>query len=287
MNTLQQELRSTYPVLRIQLLGVNAKGQESGNDSATAGRTLPWLQDVDANGNGQGDVAGDLWKPTYRDVVILNGTNEQVGVYNLTLHDLKEPAFYGTLRDMLVDAAMASQKPWSNPVDPVDVDNSGDVSALDALIVINMLNSPKGSHKLPPPTSARPIDYFYDTNGDGDVSPIDVLVVINHLNSRPLAQGGEGESVELVAQVPAAFPPASPEFADRVPAPCVLHATTDNTEVFRALRRSRLAQPATTADDEAQSEHQDHVVAFAAVDWPGSDLEALVAELLSRPNLSP
>ena len=83
MNTLQQDLRNAYPALRIQLMGVNERGQEPGNPSATAGRVLPWLQDVDANSDGKSDVFTS-WQVALRDIVILDGTNAKVGVYNAT-----------------------------------------------------------------------------------------------------------------------------------------------------------------------------------------------------------
>jgi len=150
MDTMQQELRDAYPLLKIQFLGVNEQGQEPGNPSITTGRTLPWLQDVDANDNSESDVWYDRWNVTYRDVVILDGGNAKVGVYNVTVHDLATPENYAALKEMLVDAAMASQKPWRNAGNPLDVDNNQSVVALDALVVINCLNS-TGPQDLPPP----------------------------------------------------------------------------------------------------------------------------------------
>lgn len=75
---------------------------------------------------------------------------------------------------------------WTNPVDPLDVSDDGAVSPIDALLVVNFLNS--GRDTVLPPLSNRP-DAYFDVNGDGFVSPIDALIVINGLNSR----NGEGE----------------------------------------------------------------------------------------------
>lgn len=44
------------------------------------------------------------WAANYRDVVILDGNNEQVGVLNLTTHDLSDPANYAALRALLIGA---------------------------------------------------------------------------------------------------------------------------------------------------------------------------------------
>ncbi|MHB8861910.1 MAG: dockerin type I domain-containing protein [Pirellulaceae bacterium] len=201
MNTLQQELRDTYPALRIQLAGVNEKGQEPGNPTATAGRALPWLQDVDANADGKSDVVTS-WQVTFRDVVILDGDNAKVGVYNLTSHDLANTANYAVLREMLVDAAMTSQLPWQNANNALDVDDQDGVTPLDALIVINRLNS-SGPGPLSPPVTAPLSPPFYDTSGDNEVTALDALQVINQLNAAAPTVAGEGEASSPPPTVPA------------------------------------------------------------------------------------
>lgn len=83
----------------MRLVGINESGLESGNDTATAGRDLPWLQDV---------VEVDVWSTWgvgYRDVWILDRQNQLLAVYNLTEHDLREPASYEELKTLLLDAA--------------------------------------------------------------------------------------------------------------------------------------------------------------------------------------
>ncbi len=209
MDTMQQELRSSYPALRIQLLGVNEKGQEPGNPSATAGRVLPWLQDVDANADGKSDVFAS-WQVALRDVVILDGGNAKVNLYNLNWHDLANAANYATLRGMLVDAAMAGQLPWRNASNALDVDNHNGVTPLDVLIVINRLNT-VGPGKLPPPVTAELSPPFYDTSGDNEVTALDVLLVINYLNAAATDVAGEGEGTEPTTAVltePIEFAPA-------------------------------------------------------------------------------
>jgi len=101
---MQNDLDAGYPQLGIHVLGVNAAGLESGNGLITSGRDIPWLQDLDANHDGQSDV-WQSWNVTYRDVVILDGENAKVGTFNLTAHDLGIPANYNTLRQMFIDAA--------------------------------------------------------------------------------------------------------------------------------------------------------------------------------------
>lgn len=174
---------------------MNPVGFESGNPSITANRTLPWLQDVDANQDQETDNFLTSWAYEYRDVVIVDGTNRPVDVYNLTVHDLKKPENYATMRQKLIDAAEAEVAvSWTNPVEPLDVNNDADISPLDVLLILNELNT-VGSHELVPPGSGGP-PAFLDTSGDGFVSPLDALLVVNHLNS-----------VSVVKAVPAA--PAS------------------------------------------------------------------------------
>ncbi len=88
--------------LKVQILGVNGIGLESGNPTITSGRDLPWLQDTAAE-----DV-WTKWAVTYRDVVILDSAGYRVGVYNLTEHDLADTGNFATLKQLLVDAANAN-----------------------------------------------------------------------------------------------------------------------------------------------------------------------------------
>ena len=74
-------------------------GHESGNASAVTGRTIPWLQDTPSE-----NVWSD-WAVTYRDLVILDAENQKIDVYNLTTHDLADPANYAELKQKLLEAA--------------------------------------------------------------------------------------------------------------------------------------------------------------------------------------
>ncbi|MCO6458207.1 MAG: hypothetical protein J5I93_23115 [Pirellulaceae bacterium] len=82
---------------------------------------------------------------------------------------------------------------WQNPVLPVDVNNDGLVAPVDALVVINVLNSSgSGPLSLPPLPPDEPPP-FLDVNGDTLVAPVDVLQVVNFLNS---GGNGEGEGAD-------------------------------------------------------------------------------------------
>ncbi|MCH2591075.1 MAG: peptidylprolyl isomerase, partial [Planctomycetales bacterium] len=107
---MQTQLDSENPELNINILGVNEIGHESGNSQIIDGRDLPWLQDIDDNGDGASDT-WDSWDVTFRDVVITDAQNEKVAVYNLTNNDLAIPANFAELKQLLIESA-------SSPTDP-------------------------------------------------------------------------------------------------------------------------------------------------------------------------
>lgn len=85
-----------------------------------------------------------------------------------------------------------------NPVEPMDVNNDGQVAPLDILAIVNEINSPQQQR------GERPV--FFDVNGDGLLSPFDALMVMNQLNRRPHA----GPDVQ-----PHPHPQPQPEFENR------------------------------------------------------------------------
>ena len=93
MDQIQQEL--TDEGLEVSIIGVNDVGFESGNDTITDGRNIPWLQntaEVDA---------WNLWEVQYRDVVIVDRDGVQADVFNVTENDLSQPDTYERLKTIL------------------------------------------------------------------------------------------------------------------------------------------------------------------------------------------
>ena len=82
-----------------------------------------------------------------------------------------------------------------NPVEPMDVNDDGEVSPLDALMIINEINGRRGG--AGPPDAGDPAGGgrrgFVDVNGDRVVSPLDALMVINGINDRTRGRGGGGD----------------------------------------------------------------------------------------------
>ena len=99
----------------------------------------------------------------------------------------------GRAEDGEVEDYMVSieTNPWQNPVLRQDVDGSGFVSPIDALLVIRRLTDVGAALPVPPTPDDAPPPY-YDVNGSGFVSPIDILEVINYLNQPPGSGEGEG-----------------------------------------------------------------------------------------------
>jgi hypothetical protein len=71
---------------------------------------------------------------------------------------------------------------FQNPSLPCDVDASGFVTSIDALTVIDALNT-RGSGFLPIDDGEE--ENFLDVDGDGFLSPLDALLIVNALNRNP------------------------------------------------------------------------------------------------------
>ena len=69
---------------------------------------------------------------------------------------------------------------WTNPVNALDVNGDGQITPIDALDIINHLDS-SGQGTLG--TAPEGADNFFDVDGNGSCTPLDVLKVINYLNA--------------------------------------------------------------------------------------------------------
>jgi hypothetical protein len=96
----------------------------------------------------------------------------------------------------------STSQPWHHFFRPNDINNNGEVTAVDALVIINELarqafSDTNGLLVDPLSVTLWP-GIYYDQNGDGRVSALDALRVINTLNRED--SGGEGETVFTVGQ---------------------------------------------------------------------------------------
>ncbi len=74
---------------------------------------------------------------------------------------------------------------YQNPIATrtADVNADGSISAIDALLIINLLDR-VGTSSLPVSEIGAPPPPYYDVNGDGEVTALDILNVINELERR-------------------------------------------------------------------------------------------------------
>ena len=133
---------------------------------------------LELGGGGVRDYELSADGETVADLIFANddslwlGTYERDGI-NLVGNVLK-----------LKGASTPTLRNWSNML---DVNADAQVTPLDALIVISVLNGMSNSAGMLP-----------DVNGDARVTALDALLLINHLNSKPT---GEGEPVSPAATI--------------------------------------------------------------------------------------
>lgn len=118
----------------------------------------------------------------------VQAVNQFVGsTIRFTAADLS-PGFKLDAPPLTIPSTLGFETSWQNPIQPFDVNYDNFVSPIDALLVINFLNSDRDS-QLPSRSLIDALPPYFDPSGDGFVSPIDALQIINFLN-RP---EGEGE----------------------------------------------------------------------------------------------
>ena len=95
--------------------------------------------------------------------------------------------------------------PWHNPDQPADVNRNQQVTAIDALLVINQisllpLDRPELSNQTVVPTHLK-----VDTNNDGLLTSVDVLLVINRIASPTLLAAPSITSIERLPSATGVF----------------------------------------------------------------------------------
>ena len=166
---------------------------------------------------------------------------------------------------------------WQNPSHLLDVNDDGEISPIDVLILINEMNEPTlldAFKHLPTVVPEEALRRFFDTNGDGFLTAVDVLRIINHLNEFNNSAAPESEApqqvVELAllglqAEQPSVTAPA-PRRADSV-------RSTDRDAqalVFRSVANQATARDSRTASSDTKAADSD----LALLEWleqPSSD----------------
>ncbi|MCU0874923.1 MAG: dockerin type I domain-containing protein [Pirellulaceae bacterium] len=149
------------------------------------------------------------------------------------------------VRGVYLDFADKPTSAWTNPRERSDVSDNAVVDPMDALQVIDQLNTtgpaqlalPEQPDKIQPP--------LLDVDGDGHVLPQDALFVINYLNRTN--NSGEGEGDETSGGEPPGWLPAGSGMTSAF-APCETavsdHLQTDCLKRYLAVGYPFLVWPA-------------------------------------------
>jgi hypothetical protein len=161
----------------------------------------------------------------------------------------------------------------NNPV-ATDVNNDGNTTPLDALIVINFLNAWRplvGNNAIPLPPTSPPfppnqlpttdptgggvagLGRFIDVDGNGLLTPLDALIVINFLRDQLAAGQGEGEAEGEAAPSATAFADTAALPATQTTTPSIPAVLLASTSIVIEERSSRsdsgLADPSWLMDE--------------------------------------
>ena len=100
----------------------------------------------------------------------------------LTVSVSDNDAVFQSISRNFTIGVLANGAPNHNLGNPFDVDDNGEGTTLDALLILNYIN-------IHGPGSVTPdiADLYYDVNGDGLVTALDVLLLINELNRQTTA----------------------------------------------------------------------------------------------------
>ena len=110
------------------------------------------------------------------DTFVEKATQDEIQL-KITVTDPEDE--FETISGTFIIDVLENETPYHNDENPYDVDHSGEVKTLDALIVINYLNT-----HGPGPVGEGSIQYCYDVNGDGMVTALDALLILNEITRR-------------------------------------------------------------------------------------------------------
>ncbi|MDA9779095.1 Ig-like domain-containing protein [Rubripirellula sp.] len=168
---------------------------------------------------------------------------------------------------------------WKNFVKPSDVNNDQNVSALDALTVINELGRRSHSDDLTFELDDAAIlvtgeGHFYDQNGDGKCTALDALRVINELARISNGGSGEGESVTADYLTGNAADVWTQDFRSQG-----TEAVQDDSEVENESEESHLLYSDDDNDSPVLSERPEDLVYATAGKESTEAVDSLLSEL--------
>jgi hypothetical protein len=190
------------PVLTLTLAG-DLLSEHGGTIEGVVSRTSPDMSTPLVVSLTSSDVTAAVVPPT---VTILAGKSSAAfsvtgvddplsdGVQRTTI-TVAAPGFSADAQEILV---ADDERPYQNPREALDVNGDTFVSPIDALLIINIMNSVGIGEAAVIMAQYQGPAQFPDTSGDNFISPLDALRVINRLNA-PDGESGEGESLSSAA----------------------------------------------------------------------------------------
>ncbi len=147
-------------------------------------------------GTGTLQVVGGVVQATFTTSKLSLGHHSITAVYG------GSSSYGGCTSAVLSETISVAPAVSAATVNPLDVNGDGVVTPLDALAVINALNSVNQGISLTPALLAE-----YDVNHDGQVTPLDALMIINYLNDAAAAATGQASAT--AGQISAVTPQIS------------------------------------------------------------------------------
>ena len=171
----------------------------------------------------------------------------------------------GFVSDQTTVSLTIVESTLQNPLSFYDVNASGEVTPLDALLVINRLSRDQGNGSVPVLTSDRGPNY-YDTNGSLTISPSDALGVINELSRQAASGLSEGEAITPLSAFIAA--PSVNSDNDPVDQPMDLESAVDKIVSSASLAPvDAQVIEAISHDDDEDDESTHSAIDEALGDW--------------------
>lgn len=172
------------------------------------------IEIIDIRGSGNNTFAlGPSISPSQTILSVLADVGDTVSLgdgWSLAGARLDQGAFFRQLQKGGVTLYLNGPANHQNPLDRHDANGDGKIVPLDALVIINEVNSRRISDtvgKLTDPAQIANFDRVYrDINGDGFLTSIDALIVINQLNARASAAEGEPRVDEFTSIATAGWP---------------------------------------------------------------------------------
>ncbi len=161
-----------------------------------------------------------------------------------------------------VTVEVTTSNAWQNPFSEMDVDRSGSVTTLDALLIINFIAA-NGSGAVTQPSSQSELPVaYYDTTGESSVSTLDALRVINTIAQQPQAAGEQIAAIRFESRAPST--PSEPARASTLASqvPKIVGTGSKAQQQIRDLVFSDLG---TQADDSDRETTDDRRLAWAVM----------------------